>query len=168
MSNHRSVSFPLLFISLPGCAAPRRGMKTFQLFILTRTEFFLYSHLTFLQNPKLKQSNGISWRSRDVKCDGGHSGYRVLGSSAAAWPKKWTYNFLKGNLFTTVMPLYRHFQKFLLFMLKKRNTHWEMELKYKLAADYAPELAEVRAKQTVKLTSNYAANGTFPNNFPAF
>lgn len=40
-----------------------------------------------------------------------------------------------------------------------------MEIKYKLAADYA----EVRAKETVKLTSNYAANGTFPNTtFPAF
>lgn len=44
-----------------------------------------------------------------------------------------------------------------------------MELKHKLAADYAPELAEVRAKQTAKLTSNYAANGAVPNtNLPAF
>lgn len=36
-----------------------------------------------------------------------------------------------------------------------------MELKYKWAADYAPELPEVRAKQTVKLMSNYTANNIF-------
>lgn len=59
-------------------------MKTFQLFILTRTEFFLYCHLTFLQNPKLKRSNGISWSTRDVKRGGGHSSYRVSGSSGVA------------------------------------------------------------------------------------
>lgn len=36
-----------------------------------------------------------------------------------------------------------------------------MELKYKWAADYAPQLPDIEAKQTVKLKSDYTANGTF-------
>lgn len=35
-----------------------------------------------------------------------------------------------------------------------------MELKYKWAADYAPELPDIEAKQSVKLKSDYTANGT--------
>lgn len=36
-----------------------------------------------------------------------------------------------------------------------------MELKYKWAADYAPQLPDIEAKQTVKLKSDYTANGSF-------
>lgn len=36
-----------------------------------------------------------------------------------------------------------------------------MELKYKWAADYAPELPQVEAKQSVKLKSDYTANWSF-------
>lgn len=74
-SNHRAVNFPFLFICTDGRKFPAvqhhgERMKTFQRFILTRTECFRYCHLTFVQNPKLKRSNESS---RDFRRDGRHS-----------------------------------------------------------------------------------------------